>query len=53
MIDEFDGFVVEDEGSNLPRWDTRDTAYRDKKTTPTEIEYCEIMEGPHPDVGGI
>ena len=36
IIDEFDGFVIKDEGSDMPQWDTWDPEYGDEKTTPTE-----------------
>ena len=36
IIDDFDRFVVEDEGIGMPQWDTWDPVYGDKKTNPTE-----------------
>ena len=35
IIDYFDGFVMKDEGSDMPQWDTWDLSYGDEKTTPT------------------
>ena len=44
IIDSFYGFGVEDEGSDIPQWDTWDTAYRDDQNTQTETKYGNIME---------
>ena len=35
-IDEFDGFVIKDEGSDMPQCYTWNPAYKDDKNTPTE-----------------
>ena len=51
--DKFYGFGVEDEGSDMPQLDTRDPAYKEKKTNPTETEYGKITEEPHLDVNNI
>ena len=37
----------------MPQWDTWYSAYGDKKTTPTETEYGEMMKEPRPDVYDI
>ena len=37
----------------MPQWDTQYTEYGDEKTTPTEMEYGEMMGEPHPDVDDI
>ena len=37
IIDYFDCFVIKDEGSDMPQWDTWDPAYGEKKPNPTEI----------------
>ena len=36
IIDGFNGFGVDYEGSDMPQWDTWNLAYGYKKTTPTE-----------------
>ena len=53
IIDDFDGFGIKDEGSDMPQWDIWDPAYGDEKTTPTETEYRKMMEEPCPDVDSI
>ena len=50
IIDDLDGFGVEDEGSDMLQWETWDPENRDENTTPTETEYGKIMEEPRPDV---
>ena len=37
----------------MVQWDKWDTSYRDKKTTPTEMECGKIMEEPRPDADVI
>ena len=37
IIDDFDGFGMKYEGSDVPQWETWDTAYGDDKITPTEM----------------
>ena len=53
IINDFDGFGVEYEGSDMPQWDTWDLAYDEKKTTSTETEYGEMMEEPHREFDDI
>ena len=50
IIDDFGGFEIKDEVSDMPQWYTWDPAYGDKKNTPTEIEYGEMVEEPRSDV---
>ena len=47
IIDDFNGFGVYYEGSDMLQWDTWGLAYGDEKITPTETEYGERMEEPH------
>ena len=44
MIDDFDGFGVEEEGSDITQWYTWYTVYGDEKTNPSETEYSKMME---------
>ena len=37
----------------MPQWYTWDIAYRDRKITPTEIYYGEMMEEPHQHLDDI
>ena len=53
IINDFDGFGIEDEGSDVLKWDTWDTVYRDEKNTQTEMEYGNMMEEPRPNVNYI
>ena len=53
IIDDFGGFGMKDEGSDMPQWDTGYPAYGDENTTPTETEYCDMIEEPPPDVDSI
>ena len=53
IIDEFYGFEVEDEGRDMPQWDTWDPLFGGDKTTPTEAEYNEMMKDSCLDVGDI
>ena len=43
IFDDFDGFGMKDEGSDMPQWDTWDPAYRDKKTIRTETEDSKMI----------
>ena len=53
ITDDFDGFGVEDDGSDLPQWDTWDPAFGNKKTTPTETKNGKMTKDPHPGVDDI
>ena len=53
IIDDFNGFGVDYEVSDILQWDTWDIAYEDVNTTPTETEYGEMMEEPHQEVDEI
>ena len=52
-IYDFDSFGMKDEGSDMMQWETCDTEYGDKKTTPTETEYVDMIEELHPVVVDI
>ena len=53
IINDFNGFGVDYEGSDMPQWDTWDLAYGEEKNTPTETEYGEMMEELHIEVDDI
>ena len=36
IINDFDGFVIKDEGIDMPQWDTWDPSYGEDNITPTE-----------------
>ena len=53
IINDFNGFGVEYEGSDMLQRYTRDPAYGDEKTTTTEMKYIKMMEELCPSVYDI